>query len=324
MTENSNPSPATPVQPASNQPATPAAGQAGATTALPRQAAPEYSHADGKQESPSTIANKPGADSGEKNPGAEGENDRRMASRFAELARRDKAIRQEKRRLAEEKARLARWQEAESLAKQDPLAVLERLGLSYEQLTERQFQRFAEKAQKDDPNFRLKSIEDKIREYEEQAQRQQQEMKKAEVDRQLAQFKRQVADHVESNKEKFELVSAQRAHEDVYGLIEAHFAQTGEVMSIDQAATLVEQQLEEEAEPLLKAKKLRAKLGLKEQDAGQTGDLDQKTERSGVKATAVPTTLTNGNTVASQAGMPKAAFDIEESKRRAAAMLKFK
>ena len=288
-------------------------------------------------ESPSKESNSPGAeppDSGQK------ANDERLASRFAELARRDKRIREEKKRLAEEKAQLQRWQEAERLAKEDPLAVLERLGLSYEQLTERQFERFAQQAQADDPVQRVKSIEEKIAAYEEQAKKQAEEAQRAQVEQQLAQFQRQIVERIEADPDRFELVVTQQAHEDVYRLIEAHFAETREVMSIERAAELVESQLYEEAQGFLKAKKLREKLAADSQEQRVEDSTDSpngmqraevqnrtslhssETERSA--APSPPVTLTNSNTVASQAGMPKPAFDIEESKRRAVAMLKFK
>src|SRR5574343_459749 len=263
--------------------------------------------------------------------------DARLASRFRELAKRDKRIREEKKRLEAERQQLARWREADKLAKEDPLRLLESMGLTYEQLTEQQFQKFADEAGLKDPERRIQSLEDRIRERAEREERQRQEAQRRQVDEQLAQFQRQIVEQIDAEPERFELVIAGRAHDDVYRLIEAHFAETREVMTIAQAALLVEQQLEEEAAPLLKARKLREKLQSSEQresgtrDERPSGDSRRKneTERSQVdgreteKRVPGSTTLTNTATAAGTSGMPKAALDIEESKRRAAAMLKW-
>lgn len=258
---------------------------------------------------------------------SQSQKDARLASRFAQLARRDKAIREEKKRLAAEKAQLARWQEAERLAKEDPLRLLESMGLTYEQLTDRQFERFAQQQAADDPVHRIKTVEEKIREFEELGRKHKAEQEKAQIEAALQQFQEQIGQRIQQEPERFELVLAQRAQEDVFRLIEAHFNETREVMPIEQAAQLVEDQLYEEAQAFLKAKKLQPKPPSEEQRDAQSS-LQRETERSEVTVERVPrpnghVTLTNTATAAGTSGLPKPVLDIEESKRRAAALLRW-
>ncbi len=256
--------------------------------------------------------------------------DPRLASRFAALARKDKALREERKRIEADRAQLARWRDAERLAKEDPLKLLEDLGLSYSDLTQRQLQRLEQEHLGDDPAVRLKRIEQQIQDYEEQARQHRERQAQAQVDRQIAQFQRQIEQRIESDPDRFELVIAQGAQEEVFRLIEAHFVDTREVMPIDEAAQLIEDQLLEEARLLLKAKKLakRESKDARTRDSEQEVGAADETERSEQdRAYARPQvesqTLTNAGTSAAASGIPKAHLDIEDSKRRAAALLKW-
>jgi len=294
---------------------------------LPSHVDPGISPAPSEGESTSPAANKPEGG---------GDKDDRLASRFAALAKKDRALREEKKRLERERAELAKWGEAERLAKEDPLALLQRLGLSYQDLTDRQLAALdAERAAKD-PARRIETVEERLARIEKLERDWVEAERQRKIDAEVAAFQGEIEKRIAGEPDRFELVIAGRAHGDVFRLIEAHFNETGELLPVDQAAQLVEDQLLEEAQSFAKAKKLRALLGPKadEQNGGDPPAREsegrrspEQTERRLVdgdeESRPRGVTLTNGATAAAAAGLPKVHLDLEESKRRAAALLKW-
>lgn len=262
--------------------------------------------------------------------------DARLSHRFAQLAKRDKALREERKKLEAERQQLARWRDAERLVKDDPLKLLEDLGLSYEQLTEKQFERLTAAEAAKDPLRRIEAVEETIKQAQEQARLRQERAQQAVIDAAIERFQAQIKERVSQQAERFELIEARAAHEDVFRLIEAHFSETKEILPIDQAAQLVEDQLLEEAQALLKAKKLRQLASPSEQrDSSQASSVEserskaqersseERPESSTEGSARGASTLTNGVNGAS-AGIPRGSvLDLEESKRKAAALLKW-
>ena len=84
---------------------------------------------------------------------------------------------------------------------------------------------------------------------------------KAEEERVLAVFGQQCEGFVKQNSEKYEYTNLFGQHALVRQVVEEHFAQHKKVLSIPEAADIVEGYLEKEAEKLTASKKFKAKVG---------------------------------------------------------------
>lgn len=182
----------------------------------------------------------------------------KFAQKFAALSRKEREIRQRetslKAREQEIEVRLAKAAEIEALpskVKESPLEALERLGVTYDQLTELILQQGQEKPE----DKKLAEIERKIADYEKREREavvQRQEQARQSYLAELSAFCK--------SSDKYELIQANSAVPVVYQVVEEHYNKTGEILTNEQAADLVESHLEEEAAKLLKLNKIKAKL----------------------------------------------------------------
>jgi hypothetical protein len=252
-----------------------------------------------------------------------------FAKRFAALTRKDKEFRQEKEQWEAEKAQFeAMKAELESLKaektpqeeempleyrlKREPLKVLAELGLDYETLTNlaindgklspeqkmELMQQDLERKMESTYGSKLEALQQKLEE-KEQLEIQQRE------ERAVAEFKSNITNHLQENAAEYELIAAQDANDLVYQVIEEHYNETGRILEIKDAADAVESHLTEEAQKLLKLKKL----------VGQPTPTPESKVQS-------PATLSN--TLSSQ--VPKSEdrkLSMEESKRAAASLLRW-
>jgi hypothetical protein len=198
-----------------------------------------------------------------------------LSSKFAALARKEKAalqkMQQAKQIEAELKAREAKIAELESKlnereswfgkAKENPDEALQRLGLSYSDLTD-----YYLNGKKVTPDLQVKAMEDKfnsfVKQQEEKEKLAAEESKKRaqqEHEQTIAQFRKQVTDFVSSKPEQYELINMFDSSELVIATIEAHFEKTQQVLSNEEASNLVEKFLEEQVEKSVQSKKFQGK-----------------------------------------------------------------
>ena len=218
-----------------------------------------------------------------------------MTERFASLARRDKEIRERRAALERERqewqSQRQSWETRQKLAKEDPLRLLDEMGLSYEDLTNRYFDRLTAEESRKKPESRIENLERKVQEYEEYGRRMQQEAQQRQLEQQERQFRDQIKSSIDAEPDRFELVIAQNRQDDVFRLIEQHFQQQGgdpskrKILSIVEAAQLVEDHLYEEAQKLLQAKKLKQRAEGKD-DPAPKAQSKNDAERSTVAAKA--------------------------------------
>ena len=148
--------------------------------------------------------------------------------------------------------------------------VLESLGLSLQDVIDHALnQAEAEVLDKDDsPEGKIRKLEQKLQQFETKEQEKERLAREAEekrvqqqIDETISTFKSEISSFIETNAETYELIAAQEATESVFEVIEENFNRTGKVMSIEEAATLVENYLEEEAKKILsRSKKLKSAL----------------------------------------------------------------
>ena len=182
-----------------------------------------------------------------------------MAKREKQMVERDRAIKDREAKLAEREAAIKAAEDKRAGYREDPLKALSDLGMSYDDLTKYVLN-------KTDPSAQQAIAIRQLAEQTEQARREaaqareaveaaKQEAAKAEAERTRAGFKSEVAGFVKANPDKFELVSLYGQEELVFGVIEAEYEKTGEMISVEAAAEKVEKYLEAEAEKAFKAKK---------------------------------------------------------------------
>lgn len=251
---------------------------------------------------------------------AKTEAEQKFAAKFAALSRKEKSIRQQEQqfqaRMAELDAKMKVLEEREAgieqyksypeRLKQEPLKVLKEQGFTDHQIAEMmlndgapteemKFQMYEQKME-----AKLKEFQDKI-ESEKQAQAKQAEAQAIEN------FKAQITDFVNQNDE-FELIKAEDSVDLVYEVIEAHYRESGDILSNKEACEAVENHLLDEAKKWMDRDKIKKLF----QPAGPA---------KAAPKTSAPT-LSNAQAVQASKSGP-AYLSNEESLREAAKLIKW-
>lgn len=207
----------------------------------------------------------------------ESSNQDQFASKFAALSRKEKALREKESnyesKFEEMERRLAEYEtkdqepevDWEHMLRNDPLKALEEAGLGYDKLTELALNdgkltpdmQLAAMRQELENDYKLKfeELEDRLNQKEQLEQ-------DTYYDSVQQNFQDEIGNVVQQNPEKFELIAASEADGLVYDVIEEHYNETGRVLDIEEAADAVESYLEEEANKLMKLKKISNRLGI--------------------------------------------------------------
>lgn len=241
--------------------------------------------------------------------------------KFSLLARKEAALHRQREQLKAEKASIeaaakqaAEFESAKAMAKDNPMKLLELVGLTYDNLTEHVMN------SKNPVNAEVQAVKQEIErlrqenmEAQARAERAAQEKLEAESQAVIESFRQNAEKFVLSNASKYEWTIAQDQISLVYEVIEEDFKQRGggEVMSFDKAADLVEQYLEKRQEQIAATKKFQARYGQK-----QTTTVEQATQPATTPAPKRPSTLSNAMTASTPAQAPKAR--TEQDRVRAA------
>lgn len=269
------------------------------------------------------------------------EEDKKFAAKFAALSRQQKEIRQQKKAL---EARIAEF-EAKSKTpeapkeveapleyrlKKDPFGELKKLGLDYETLT-----RMALNDGKMTPELQMQLMREEIKaeldgkygkeleEIKKTRQQEAEEARKVAEERQIAAYKSEISKFIDTNKDKYELVAAEGgdATELIYSTIledySAKLEANGEVaedeiMSVEQASEIIEEQLLEEAKKRINLSKIKKLL------EPAKAPVPKEEPKVGKK---VSPTLSNDQ--AQEQGAKKQFLSDEESKREAAKLIRW-
>jgi hypothetical protein len=189
------------------------------------------------------------------------------SQRFAALARREQQLVKERQAIAAEKTRIASLEakikelteQQESIKQQarlNPRKALEYLGTNYEDITNHFL-----KGEAVTPELVAGVVEEKLTAFQKQQIEEREAEKKAaeeakrlstqaEADRTINEFKSDLRTYLDQNKDKYELISLYDSQDAVYETIEQYFAKEKKILSADEAAEMVEKQLEELAKRL--------------------------------------------------------------------------
>lgn len=191
--------------------------------------------------------------------------DPKFARRFAALSRQEKQI-VAKQKEVEEKSKEIETAKAEAekmkailqLAKENPMEFLRETGINYQELTELMLA--SEKTPEDKKFDELrKEIEDLKTAKEREAKEFEEAQTKAQIDRvtkAIENYKVECKNTVQQNPDKYELILAHGREDDVFDIVERYFIENEQVLDFDIAADYLEQLLLEEAQKLVKTKKL--------------------------------------------------------------------
>ncbi len=245
--------------------------------------------------------------------------DANLGARFAALTRREKQLQEREKAAKQGDEQIKRFTKAIENIKQDPLAALKEVGLTFEDLAQA-YLRAQDPNHVPSPEEKIKSIEERLaqKEAQEARFRADQEAKEIEekqryIDESISAFKTKLREQVDSQAEKYELIQANDATEMVYEVIESYFRENEEMLDPAQALDAVEAHLEEEAKKIMNLKKFAPK------STEPTSRMQDNTPD--VRANP-STTLTNKN-VSAQASTKPTGLSREESLKRAASLIQW-
>jgi hypothetical protein len=186
-----------------------------------------------------------------------------LDDRFATLARREKAIRTEAQRIAQEKAA---WEAQRSQApapdawkgraKTDLMGMLAEAGVSYEEASQAFLNTTPESATIQRLQAQIAELKgevtSKLGKFDEHT--------KQSYDRALNQYKRDIDIAISSRQDDFEMIHTAKAQEAVLELIKETFDKEQILLTVEEACKQVEDHLLEEAVAYSKSKKVQSKL----------------------------------------------------------------
>ena len=233
-----------------------------------------------------------------------------FTKRFAALTKREKKLVEERAKMKELENRV---KEYEGIKEQGVAKALEAFGFSIDDVINYALGEDAEAFKEPvDPNEQLRKefeeYKQSIEQKEQDAIKARQEAEQKQIDQAITNHKDAIAETISKNSEKYELIASQGQQELVWEVTEAHFNETGEILSIEDAADKVESYLEAEVQKLLKLKKF----GKKEVEVEQP-----------VKDTKVPESKTLTSNLTSSTPIKESTVSHEDSLKKAAELLKW-
>jgi hypothetical protein len=180
-----------------------------------------------------------------------------LARKEQELLRKQQAFKQQQGLLAQQAEELRAFKEMKRQAALNPLEALKSLGLDYDSVTQ-----YVLNDNKPTPDAEVRTLRQELEEFKRSAReeqerilQQQREMQQSEQQAIIENFREEVSEYVSQHAETYELTNLYGGANLVYGVIEAHFGETGKVLSLPEAAKLVEEHYEELARKAQATKK---------------------------------------------------------------------
>lgn len=240
-----------------------------------------------------------------------------LSKKEAELVRREK---ESKTKFADLETKASRADELEQVfaaAKENPALLLEKAGLSFDELAQLMLQQATTPKEVLEANKKIEAMEKKLQEDREERQQEKLEADRVKIENAIEGYKKVTVEFLNENSNEYELIHVHNALDDVYAVVERLFDETGEVCSPKEAADQVEEYLLEQAEKALKANKISSRFAPKE-PLKEIAKLD-------VQAIKTPSlTLRNGPASAPIAVSKNTTLSRQEKINRATSALQFK
>lgn len=233
-----------------------------------------------------------------------------FSRRFAQLAREQKKLRQERdemKRVQQEldarKNTVSSFDDLQRLARENPYEVMQKLGLDYEALS-RQVLQDGEITPEQKMAGEMKRLRDEI----DAMKAERAELVKQEEAKKYQDTYGRFVDEIKSfvdNTNEFDFVKANNAYHVVAEVMQEHYNSTQDVMSYDDAAKMVEDYYEAEAEKYLAVPKLEQRLKERYAPAKTEPVAGQAEEEAQASEKKPPKTLTNTQVQRAPGDKPK-------------------
>ena len=252
------------------------------------------------------------------------------SSKFASLTRKEREILQKEREIKAAEAEFNKFKELKGSAKERVNDVLAEMGLTIEDVINAQLGQFEAQEDENTPEAKYKKLEAKLTALEEKELKKQQEMeeeaKKAEqkyIDETISTVKNSINELIQERIGDYELIAAQGAQDTVFDVIEENFYTNGTMLSIEEAANLVEEHLLDEAKAILSRSNKLKNLASPSASQSQGEEEALKKELSQWKKTTEPTLSSSFVASTAEVKAEPTTMSKEESLKRAAAKLKW-
>jgi hypothetical protein len=239
--------------------------------------------------------------------------DSRMSERFAALARQEERNRAERLSMKEDQEKFSEYNKLKESVSSNPMAALEHLGIDLDALIMASLGGDAPQEEIDP----LSKLQQDFESYKDQQIREREEVKAAQesaqqesLDQAVESHKQSIVQELQDNSDKYELIALNNANDLVWEVTEAHYNEHGEVLTPSQAADLVEAHLDEQFQKMVNSRKVKEPI-----------EEIEAPEQNKIISSKTLTSAMSSNTP--QVQVSNKPVTMEESKRRAAALLKW-
>lgn len=269
--------------------------------------------------------------------------ERELWAKQKAIKQRESEIAQREARIKESETKYQSYEQTKQQARLNPIKYLQEAGLTPEDLVQFQLNNGSPTPDLQYQQLRSELEETKrsLKEKEEAQVQQTQAQQQRAADQAISDFKTSISDHIQGKPEDYELIlAASDTPEDaanfIYDIVDAHWKQSVEryeesgndpklkpkVLSMDEAAGLLEKAYEEKMEKALSGKKLGSKYKRIEEALAEVAK-EVKSDSKFTRTEQPPRTLHNGLTTQAIAN-PGRPVSMEEKMQRAAALMKKK
>jgi Zn-dependent M32 family carboxypeptidase len=180
-----------------------------------------------------------------------------LTSKFDGLSRRERMLLQKEREIQEKSSHVEQYENLKELAKKSPAQLLEKFGITYDQLTDY----YASQTPEDETSRTVGSLKQELAELKKQMEVQKTEGQAREIAKVREQKLEALKNLANKDDSPYGLISQFGSYEDVLIYMGQHYQATGEILDDQTAMEAVEKQLEENLKVLAKSNKVRKLLG---------------------------------------------------------------
>jgi hypothetical protein len=180
-----------------------------------------------------------------------------LTSKFDGLSRRERMLLQKEREIQEKSSHVEQYENLKELAKKSPAQLLEKFGITYDQLTDY----YASQTPEDETSRTVGSLKQELAELKKQMEVQKTEGQAKEIAKVREQKLEALKNLANKDDSPYGLISQFGSYEDVLIYMGQHYQATGEILDDQTAMEAVEKQLEENLKVLAKSNKVRKLLG---------------------------------------------------------------
>ena len=181
-----------------------------------------------------------------------------LTSKFDGLSRRERMLMQREREIQEKASGVEQYESLQKLAKENPVQLMEKFGLTYDQLTDY----FANQTPEDETKKTVGTLKSELENLKQQLEVQKSEGQAKEIMKVKAQKLEALKNLANKEDSPYGLVSQFGSYDDVLTHMSEHYQATGEILDDETAIEVVERRLEENLRELGKSEKVRKLLGL--------------------------------------------------------------